>query len=87
MQPPMSTANANEAIPSSQAFTMVGVTYGLYGLGLFLFWSDADRRNHRLCEAAGCTRVAGITLPLADQHLLVVARCLDGDDRRDAHRC
>ncbi len=35
----MNTTNASEAIPSSQAFTMVGVTYGLYGLGLFLFWS------------------------------------------------
>ena len=34
----MNTTNANEAIPSSQAFTMVGVTYGLYGLGLFLLW-------------------------------------------------
>ncbi len=34
----MNTTNASEAIPSSQAFTMVGVTYGLYGLGLFLFW-------------------------------------------------
>ena len=35
----MNTTNVSEAIPSSQAFTMVGVTYGLYGLGLFLFWS------------------------------------------------
>jgi uncharacterized membrane protein len=35
----MNTTNASEAVPSSQAFTMVGVTYGLYGLGLFLFWS------------------------------------------------
>jgi uncharacterized membrane protein len=34
----MNTTNASEAIPSSQAFTLVGVTYGLYGLGLFLFW-------------------------------------------------
>ena len=34
----MNTTNASEAIPSSQAFTMVGVTYGLYGLGLLLFW-------------------------------------------------
>ena len=34
----MNTTNASEAIPSSQAFTMVGVTYGLYGLGLFLLW-------------------------------------------------
>lgn len=34
----MNTTNASEAIPSSQAFTTVGVTYGLYGLGLFLFW-------------------------------------------------
>ncbi len=34
----MNTTNASEAIPSSQAFTMVGVTYGLYGLGLFLCW-------------------------------------------------
>ena len=35
----MNTTNASQAVPSSQAFTMVGVTYGLYGLGLFLFWS------------------------------------------------
>ena len=34
----MNATNASEAIPSSKAFTMVGVTYGLYGLGLFLFW-------------------------------------------------
>ena len=34
----MSTTNASEAIPSSQAFTIVGLTYGLYGLGLFLVW-------------------------------------------------
>jgi uncharacterized membrane protein len=34
----MNTTNASEAIPSSQAFTMVGVTYGLYGLGLLLLW-------------------------------------------------
>ena len=34
----MNTTNASEAIPSSQAFTLVGVTYGLYGLGLFLLW-------------------------------------------------
>jgi uncharacterized membrane protein len=34
----MNTTNASEAIPSSQAFTMVGVTYGLYGLGLFMLW-------------------------------------------------
>ena len=34
----MNTTNASEAIPSSQAFTLVGVTYGLYGLGLFLVW-------------------------------------------------
>ncbi|HYM47281.1 MAG TPA: hypothetical protein VES91_02295, partial [Burkholderiaceae bacterium] len=27
-----------EAVPSSRAFTMVGVTYGLYALGLFLLW-------------------------------------------------
>jgi uncharacterized membrane protein len=34
----MNTTNASEAIPSSQAFTMVGVTYGLYGLGLLMLW-------------------------------------------------
>lgn len=34
----MNTTNASEAIPSSQAFTLVGITYGLYGLGLFLLW-------------------------------------------------
>ena len=34
----MNTTNASEAIPSSQAFTIVGVTYGLYGLGLLLLW-------------------------------------------------
>ena len=34
----MNTTNAKEAIPSSQAFTMVGVTYGLYGLGLLMLW-------------------------------------------------
>jgi uncharacterized membrane protein len=38
MQTPMNTTNASEAIPSSQAFTMVGVTYGLYGLGLLMLW-------------------------------------------------
>ena len=32
----MNTTNASEAIP--QAFTLVGVTYGLYGFGLFLVW-------------------------------------------------
>jgi len=30
--------NASEAIPSSQAFTLVGMTYGLYGLGLLMLW-------------------------------------------------
>ena len=34
----MNTTNASGAIPSSQAFTLVGVTYGLYGFGLFLVW-------------------------------------------------
>jgi uncharacterized membrane protein len=34
----MNTTNASEAIPSSQAFTLVGITYGLYGFGLFLVW-------------------------------------------------
>jgi uncharacterized membrane protein len=34
----MNTTNAGEAIPSSQAFTLVGITYGLYGFGLFLVW-------------------------------------------------
>lgn len=34
----MNTTNVSEAIPSSQAFTLVGVTYGLFGLGLFLAW-------------------------------------------------
>ncbi|HKO67924.1 MAG TPA: hypothetical protein VJU53_08975 [Burkholderiaceae bacterium] len=34
----MNTTNVKEAIPSSQAFTMVGVTYGLYGLGLLMLW-------------------------------------------------
>jgi len=34
----MNTTNASEAIPSSQAFTLVGITYGLYGLGLFMLW-------------------------------------------------
>jgi uncharacterized membrane protein len=34
----MNTTNASEVIPSSQAFTLVGVTYGLYGFGLFLVW-------------------------------------------------
>lgn len=34
----MNTTNVSEAIPSSQAFTLVGVTYGLYGFGLFLLW-------------------------------------------------
>ena len=34
----MNTTNASQAIPSSQAFTLVGVTYGLYGFGLFLVW-------------------------------------------------
>ena len=30
--------SASESIPSSREFTLVGVTYGLYGLGLFMFW-------------------------------------------------
>ncbi|MBA3254641.1 MAG: hypothetical protein M3496_00600 [Pseudomonadota bacterium] len=34
----MNTTNASEAIPSSQAFTLVGITYGLYSLGLFMLW-------------------------------------------------
>ena len=34
----MNTTNASEAVPSSQAFTLVGITYGLYGLGLFMLW-------------------------------------------------
>lgn len=34
----MNTTNASEAIPSSQAFTLVAVTYGLYGIGVFLLW-------------------------------------------------
>jgi uncharacterized membrane protein len=34
----MNTTNVSEAIPSSQAFALVGVTYGLYGLGLLLLW-------------------------------------------------
>ena len=34
----MNTTNANEAVPSSQDFTLVGVTYGLYAFGLFLLW-------------------------------------------------
>ena len=34
----MNTTNVSEAIPSSQAFALVGVTYGLFGLGLFLAW-------------------------------------------------
>jgi len=34
----MNTNNANGAIPSSPAFTLVGITYGLYALGLFMLW-------------------------------------------------
>ncbi len=34
----MNTTNVSEAIPSSQAFTLVGATYGLYGVGLFVIW-------------------------------------------------
>ena len=34
----MSTTNVNEAVPTAGAFSLVGVTYGLYGLGLFLVW-------------------------------------------------
>lgn len=30
--------SASESIPSSREFTLVGATYGLYGLGLFLLW-------------------------------------------------
>jgi uncharacterized membrane protein len=29
---------SGEPVPSSQNFTMVGITYGLYGIGLFLIW-------------------------------------------------
>ena len=34
----MNTTNVSEAVPSSRDFTLVGVTYGLYALGLFMLW-------------------------------------------------
>lgn len=34
----MSSVNVNEAVPSSRNFTLVGATYGLYGIGLFMLW-------------------------------------------------
>ncbi|MBA2548452.1 MAG: hypothetical protein H0V16_08345 [Burkholderiaceae bacterium] len=34
----MSSVNVSEAVPSSRNFTLVGATYGLYGLGLFMLW-------------------------------------------------
>lgn len=30
--------SANEPVPSSRDFTLLGITYGLYGIGLFLIW-------------------------------------------------
>lgn len=30
--------SATETVPSSREFTLVGVTYGVYVMGLFLFW-------------------------------------------------
>lgn len=34
----MNTTIASEAVPSSRAFTVVGVTYALYAVGLFVLW-------------------------------------------------
>lgn len=34
----MSTVSANPPVPSSHDFTLLGITYGLYGIGLFLMW-------------------------------------------------
>jgi len=32
------TADASSAVPSSREFTMLGITYGLYTIGLVMFW-------------------------------------------------
>ena len=32
------TADASSAVPSSREFTMLGITYALYTIGLVLFW-------------------------------------------------
>ena len=34
----MNTTSVSEAVPSSRAFTVVGITYGLYAVGLFVLW-------------------------------------------------
>ena len=34
----MNTTNVSEAVPSSRDFTVLGFTYGLYALGLFMAW-------------------------------------------------
>jgi len=34
----MDTTATSESVPSSQAFTLVGISYGLYGIGLFAIW-------------------------------------------------
>ncbi len=69
----MNTTNASEAIPSSQAFTLVGVTYGLYGLGLFLLWPALIGVVIAYVKRQDVPEMLGVALPLADQHVLVVA--------------
>ena len=80
----MNTTNASEAIPSSQAFTLVGVTYGLYGFGLFLLWPALIGVVIAYVKRKDVPEIVGVTLPLADQHVLVVADRVGRDHRRDA---
>lgn len=35
------SADAPSAVPSAREFTMLGITYGLYALGLVMFWPAA----------------------------------------------
>ena len=35
------SADASSTVPSAREFTMLGITYGLYALGLVMFWPAA----------------------------------------------
>jgi uncharacterized membrane protein len=38
---PDMTADPSSAVPAAREFTMLGITYGLYALGLVMFWPAA----------------------------------------------
>ncbi len=63
----------------------MGVTYGLYGLGLFLLWPTLIGVIIAYVKRHDVPELVVVALSLADQHVLVVARCVGGDDRRDAY--